>query len=73
MPAMTTPIAVRVSRHRQALRKAGLRPVQLWVPDTRAPGFAAACRRQSALLLDDAHERASLHWIEDVFSGAGWK
>ena len=70
---MTTPVATRVSRHRQALRKAGLRPVQLWVPDTRAPGFADECRRQSALLLGDAHERATLHWIEDVSSAADWK
>ena len=28
------------------MRSSGLRPVQLWVPDTRAPGFAAECRRQ---------------------------
>ncbi|EQD66942.1 hypothetical protein B1A_04624 [mine drainage metagenome] len=70
---MTKPVATRVSRHRQVLRKAGLRPVQLWVPDTRASGFADECRRQSALLLDDAHDRATLHWIEDVSSAAGWK
>jgi len=24
--------------------------VQIWVPDTRHPGFAAECRRQSALV-----------------------
>jgi hypothetical protein len=29
------------------LRAAGLRPVQIWVPDTRRPGFAEECRRQS--------------------------
>jgi hypothetical protein len=28
------------------MRAAGLRPVQIWVPDTRAPGFAEECRRQ---------------------------
>jgi len=42
--------AQRVQRRRDKLRAAGLRPVQLWVPDTRAPGFAAECRRQCALL-----------------------
>ncbi|OAD17324.1 hypothetical protein A3839_00280 [Achromobacter insolitus] len=26
---------------------AGLRPVEIWVPDTRLPGFAEECRRQS--------------------------
>ena len=29
---------------------AGLRPVQIWVPDTRRPGFAEECRRQSRLV-----------------------
>ncbi len=39
----------RVQKHRNALRLAGLRPVQIWVPDTRRPGFAEECRRQSRL------------------------
>lgn len=38
----------RVRRHRDALRAAGLRPIQIWVPDTRRPGFAEECRRQAA-------------------------
>lgn len=29
---------------------AGLRPVQIWVPDTRRPGFEQECRRQSLLV-----------------------
>jgi len=28
---------------------AGLRPVQIWVPDTRRPDFAEECRRQSLI------------------------
>lgn len=39
----------RVQKHRAALRMAGLRPVQIWVPDTRRPGFAAECSRQCRL------------------------
>ena len=27
-----------------------MRPVQIWVPDTRAPGFAAECARQAQLI-----------------------
>ncbi len=46
---MATPIAERVQKRRAALRKAGLRPIQLWVPDTRRPEFADECRRQSKL------------------------
>ena len=44
-----TPVAERVQRHRNSLRKAGLRPIQIWVPDTRAPGFDEECLRQSRL------------------------
>ena len=46
----TTPVNARVQRHRDALRMAGLRPVQIWVPDTRRPDFAQECRRQSQLV-----------------------
>lgn len=46
---MTTPVATRVRKRRDALRMAGLRPIQIWVPDTRRPGFAEECRRQSKL------------------------
>jgi len=40
----------RVSEHRQRLRERGLRPVQIWVPDVRAPEFVAEAHRQSAAI-----------------------
>ena len=45
-----TPTAERVQKRRKALRMAGLRPVQIWVPDTRRPGFKEECMRQSKLI-----------------------
>lgn len=45
----TANVNARVQKHRDALRQAGLRPVQLWVPDTRRPDFVLECRRQSLL------------------------
>jgi hypothetical protein len=65
-------VVERVKRHRDGLRAAGLRPVQIWVPDTRRPGFAEECRRQSRLLRDDPHEREILDWIEAVADTEGW-
>lgn len=47
---MAAPTTQRVRKRRDALRAAGLRPIQIWVPDTRRAGFAAECRRQSALV-----------------------
>ena len=37
----------KVRRHRERLRKQGLRPIQIWVPDVRAPSFRAQAHRQS--------------------------
>ena len=47
---MATPLGQRVRKHREALREAGMRPVQLWVPDTRARRFVEECRRQCLLV-----------------------
>lgn len=47
---MPAPISERVQKRRDALRAAGLRPIQIWVPDTRRPGFADECRRQSRVV-----------------------
>jgi hypothetical protein len=56
---MPTPVNERVKRRREALRAAGLRPVQIWVPDTRKAGFADECRRQSRLVVKaDARDAA---------------
>ena len=37
----------KVRAHRTRLRNAGLRPVQIWVPDLRSKSFARAAHRQS--------------------------
>lgn len=42
-------VGKRVAEHRVRLREQGLRPLQIWVPDTRAPEFAEEAHRQSAL------------------------
>lgn len=65
--------AVCVQKHRANLRKAGLRPVQIWVPDTRKRGFAAECHRQSALLKGDSAERDVLAFIEKAADIEEWK
>ena len=46
---MTSPSAKRVRKRRAVLRAAGLRPIQIWAPDTRRPEFAEEARRQSRL------------------------
>ena len=70
---MSTNTSERVQKHRQALRDAGMRPIQIWVPDTRRAGFAEECRRQSLLLQGDALEIETLEWLESVADTEGWK
>jgi hypothetical protein len=41
------PSRVKVREHRERLRRQGLRPIQIWVPDVRAPAFRSEARRQS--------------------------
>lgn len=66
---MVTPVAVRVQKRRIALRMAGLRPVQIWVPDTRRPGFAAECKRQSDLASQaDAADTELLGFMDAALS-----
>jgi hypothetical protein len=39
--------------------------VQIWVPDTRAPGFAEECRRQCLLLAEAGNiDRDVDAWVE---------
>ena len=70
----TTHVNTRVQRHRDALRMAGLRPVQIWVPDTRRPGFAKECRRQSRLVAQaDVADTDMQHFMDEALSGVdGW-
>jgi len=65
-PKSSPGIREAASRYRAKLRKAGLRPIQIWVPDTRSRAFAKECRRQSLLLKGDAAERDALAFIEAV-------
>ena len=58
---------LKVRAHRARLRKLGLRPIQIWVPDTRAPAFRAAARRQSKAV--SAKARADQRFIDAV---SGW-
>jgi hypothetical protein len=64
---MPVPLSQRVQKRRDALRAAGLRPVQIWVPDTRLPGFADECRRQSRVV---AASDAADHDLEAFMDAA---
>ncbi len=64
----------RVREHRQRLRMAGLRPVQIWVPDTRRPDFAEECRRQGQIVaMGDKADTQLQALMDEALSGTeGW-
>lgn len=60
------PAQTKVRRHRDRLRAQGLRPLQIWVPDTRTAAFKAEARRQSGAVARSAGEAADQAFIDDV-------
>ena len=51
---------------RARLRAAGLRPLEIWVPDIRRPGLADEARRQSLLASVSTSDRDALAFIDDA-------
>jgi Protein of unknown function (DUF3018) len=65
-PRARTLTAARVRKHRKSLRAAGLRPIQIWVPDVRSKHFAAQARRQSRAIARSPEEQDDLTFIESI-------
>jgi hypothetical protein len=66
---MGTPVNQRVQKRREAMRAAGLRPVQLWLPDTRNPEFKAQMDRE-ARLINEADAKDT--WLQ-AFMDETWR
>jgi hypothetical protein len=60
------PSRVKVREHRQRLRKQGLRPIQIWVPDVRSSAFLSEAHRQSAAVAASAHAPEDQVFIDAV-------
>lgn len=63
----------KVRAHRERMRKQGLRPIQIWVPDVTSPAFVREARRQSLLIAaDSAEERDVMAFLESVQDWSDW-
>jgi hypothetical protein len=58
----------KVRAHRERLKRQGLRPIQIWVPDVRSPEFQAEAHRQSELVAQGFAEADDQAFI-DAASG----
>ncbi len=56
----------KVRAHRDRLRRQGLRPIQIWVPDVRSPSFASEAHRQSLLVASSPEARDDQAFVDSV-------
>jgi hypothetical protein len=61
----------RVREHRDRLRAQGLRPIQIWVPDVTAEGFAAEAHRQSRAVAASASAEDDQAFVDSVSEWPG--
>ena len=68
MPTSKRLRAVRdkVAAHRDRLRKQGLRPIQIWVPDVRSSSFAKEAHKQSLAVARSRHAKKDQGFIDEV-------
>ena len=66
---MPSAVSTRVQKRRDALRASGMRPLQIWVPDTRRQGFAEECRRQAMVIAQADRIDSELDGILDAILG----
>ncbi|HTE34921.1 MAG TPA: antitoxin MazE family protein, partial [Reyranella sp.] len=60
------PSREKVRRHRESLRRQGLRPIQVWVPDVRSRAFKMQAHRQSLVIARSDNEREDQAFIDAV-------
>ena len=58
--------AAKVRAHRERLRAQGLRPLQIWVPDTRSARFARQAHCQSLAVARSPHAARDQDFIDAV-------
>ena len=56
----------KVRAYRKRMRAKGMRLVQMWLPDTRTPEFAAEARRQSLRAATSATAQMDQAWIDSI-------
>ncbi len=57
---------LKVREHRERLRRQGLRPIQIWVPDVRSPEFRAEAHRQSLIVATGAGEEENQAFVDAI-------
>ena len=74
MSTTSPAVLANVRRYRERMKAQGFRQLNLWVPDTRSPRFAAECRRQSQLAAAHDHANEVMDLLDEAVSDLpGWE
>lgn len=57
---------VKVQEHRDRLRKQGLRPIQIWVPDVRSRAFRSEAHRQSLAVAASSYAHKDQAFVDAI-------
>jgi hypothetical protein len=69
--ARSNPSRDKVRAYRERLRRQGLRPIQIWVPDVRSPAFGAEAHRQSLAVAQSSLEEEDQAFIDAASDRGG--
>ncbi len=58
--------AEKVRLYRERLRAKGLRPIQIWVPDTRSQAFIEQAHRQSVAVATSAQSASDQDFVDAI-------
>jgi Protein of unknown function (DUF3018) len=64
--ASSKPARDKVRAYRERLRRQGLRPIQIWVPDVRSPAFKVEAHRQSFAVAQSPHGDDDQAFIDSI-------
>ena len=56
----------KVRARRERLRRRGLRPIQIWVPDVRSRAFAHQAHRQSLVVANHAYQHEDQDFVDAI-------
>ena len=65
-PTRSKPSREYVRAHRERLRRQGLRPIQIWVPDVRSRAFAAAAHQQSLAVANSPQAKENQDFVDAI-------
>lgn len=65
-PTQSKPSRDKVRAYRERMRRQGLRPIQIWVPDVRSPDFKAEAHRQSLAVARSRREKEDQDFIDAI-------